>query len=202
MYQYKNLAVYGGTFDPIHYGHLLVAEQVYDNFSVEKILFMPAGDPPHKINREITDARHRYRMIQLAIEGNENFLISDYELKKGGKSYTADTLRYFKENRIAENLYFIIGADSLLDIFDWREPEFLLQNAYFIVAGRPGYQLKEVMLEEKYKPYLKQISFLDTIEVGYSSSRIRVLLKEGKSIKYQTPDLVIEYIEEHHLYRR
>ena len=97
MYQYKNLAVYGGTFDPIHYGHLLVAEQVYDNFSVEKILFMPAGDPPHKINREITDARHRYRMIQLAIEGNENFLISDYELKKGGKSYTADTLRYFKE---------------------------------------------------------------------------------------------------------
>lgn len=202
MCQYKNLAIYGGTFDPIHYGHLFVAEQVYDKYSVEKILFMPAGDPPHKIDRKITDARHRYRMVELAIEGNENFLISDYELIKGGKSYTADTIRYFKEKKVAENLYFIIGADSLLDIFDWREPEFLLQNACFIVASRPGYQLKKTELAEKFRPYLKQILFLDTIEVGYSSSRIRELLKEGKSIKYQTPDQVIEYIEKNKLYRR
>lgn len=162
---------------------------------------MPAGDPPHKTNRSITDARHRYRMVQLAIEGNKNFLLSDYELKKRGKSYTADTLRYFKENKIAENLYFLIGADSLLEIFHWRDPEFLLENANFVVVSRPGYSLQDSGLADKYKPYLKQIIFLNTIEVGYSSSQIRELLGEGKSIKYQTPDQVIAYIEKYQLYR-
>lgn len=202
MFQYENLAIFGGTFDPIHYGHLLVAEQVYDSIAVDKVLFIPAGDPPHKTNSCITDARHRYRMVELAIEGNENFLLSDYELKKRGKSYTADTLRYFKKNKIAEKLYFVIGADSLLEIFNWREPEYLLQNANFVVVSRPGYSLKDSDLAEKYKPYLKQIIFLNTIEVGYSSSQIRELLQEGKSIKYQTPDQVIDYIEEYKLYRR
>lgn len=201
MLQYTNIAIFGGTFDPIHFGHLLVAEQVYNNYPIEEIFFMPAGNPPHKKTKKVTDSIHRLKMVDLAIKDNEHFCLSDYELVKDGDSYTAETCRYFYKEGIAKRVYFIIGADSLLDIFNWREPDYLLKNAYFIVANRPGSNIKSFYDDYKYKPYLKNINIMDTIEVDYSSTRIKQWVKEGKSIRYQTTDSVLEYIENNLLYR-
>lgn len=201
MSQHNNIAIFGGTFDPIHFGHLLVAEQIYNSFSLDRIIFMPAGQPPHKSDRKITSARDRLNMLNLAIKDNNHFLSSNYELNKKGKSYTADTLRFFLEQKFLEKVYFIIGADSLLDIHNWKDPGFLLENAYFIVAPRPNYDISRFYEDERYKPYRDRILILDTIQVEISSTNIRELVKEKKSIKYQTPEKVIKYINDNNLYR-
>ena len=201
MFEYKNIAIMGGTFNPIHYGHLLIAEQAYSNYSIEQIFFMPTGNPPHKKRANIIASSHRLHMLELAVRENEHFSISKYELEKKGRSYTVDTLRYLTKLCLAEKIFFIIGADSLLDIFTWREPDFLLQNGHLLVASRPEFDINYIYQDEKYKPYLEHIYFMDTIKVDFSSTKIRQLIKEGKSIRYQTPDSVIDYIEENRLYR-
>ncbi len=201
MYQFNEIAIFGGTFDPIHLGHLLIAEQVNNKYSLDQIIFMPAGRPPHKVNKVISSSKDRLKMVDLAIRDNEYFVSSNYELEKEGKSFTAETLRYFNSQDIAKRIYFIIGADSLLDIFNWREPDYLLKYAHYIVAHRPGYDFSAFYQDEKYKPYLERISILDTIQVDISSSRIRNLVKNDKSIRYQTPDIIIDYINDNNLYR-
>lgn len=201
MSEYKKIAIFGGTFNPVHFGHLLVAEQVFNYFDIGHIIFMPAGIPPHKEDKEIVASEHRLNMVKLAIKDNGHFSCSDYELKKNEKSYTAETLRYFEKEDIAEEIFFIIGADSLLDIFNWRQPEYLLTNSYFIVARRPGYDFDEQTLDEKYKPYRERIILMDTVLVDFSSTRIRNWVKKGYSIKYQTSRPVIEYINKYQLYR-
>ena len=201
MFKYKNIAILGGTFDPVHYGHLLIAEQAYFIFPLEQFFFMPAGVPPHKQSRNLSSSEHRLRMLELAVRGNEHFSVSRYEIEKKGLSYTVDTLRYLSGLGLAEKIYFIIGADSLLDIFSWREPDFLLKNGHLIVARRPEFDINYIYRDEKYKPYLDNILLMYIIMVDFSSSKIRQLVKEGKSIRYQTPDAVIDYIEENQLSR-
>ncbi len=201
MYQYNNVAIFGGTFDPIHLGHLLIAEQVNNIFSLDQIIFMPAGRPPHKVNKVLSFSKDRLEMVNLAIKDNKCFISSSYELEKEGKSYTAETLRYFHNQDIAKRIYFIIGADSLLDIFNWRETDYLLKYGHYIVAHRPGYDISAFYQDEKYKPYRERISILDTIQVDISSTRIRNFVKNDKSIRYQTPDRVIDYINDNNLYR-
>ncbi|MFW6022332.1 MAG: nicotinate-nucleotide adenylyltransferase [Halanaerobiaceae bacterium] len=201
MSQVKNVAIFGGTFDPIHFGHLLIAEQVINEFDLSRIIFMPAGLPPHKTNRNLESGSHRYNMVKLAIDNNENFILSGYELKKQGKSYTADTLRYFLKKESLNKIFFIIGADSLLDIFNWKEPDFLLNNSEFIVARRPGYDIDFFFEDEKYKLYRDTIHIMETLEVDFSSTRIRKWIQNEKSIKYQLPDIVIKYIYNNSLYR-
>ncbi|MFP4661810.1 MAG: nicotinate-nucleotide adenylyltransferase [Halanaerobiales bacterium] len=200
MSQYQNVAIFGGTFDPIHLGHLLIAEQVYNNFSLDRIIFIPAGLPPHKVEKDISSAGDRLAMLKLAIKNNKHFAASSYELDKSGKSYTAETLRYFHRNDIASNVYFIIGADSLLDILNWREPDYLFQNARFIVVHRPGYDISDYYKNEKYKPYREKILILDTMQVDISSTRIREMVRAKKSIRYLTTNEVVEYIYTKNLY--
>lgn len=197
----SRVAILGGTFDPIHLGHLLIAEQAYNTFSLDKVIFMPAGAPPHKTEKKIVDGSRRLKMVKLAIRDNPHFSYSDYELKKEGRSYTADTLRYFKELNPGHKVYFIIGADSLLDIFSWREPDYLLENGHFIVARRPGYPLDNIHLDERYQPYLEHIHIMEGILIDISSSKIRERIRTGQSIRYQTRDAVISYIEKERLYR-
>lgn len=201
MLYYKNLAIFGGTFNPVHFGHLLIAEQAYNFFEIDHIIFMPAGIPPHKESSHIIAPEHRLNMVRLAIKDNDNFSCSDYELNKRGKSFTVQTLKYFQQKNIAEEIFFIIGADSLVDIFNWREPSYILANSTLIVARRPGYDLKQYLQNEKYKPYRNRILIMDTFKVEYSSTVIRDYINKGHSIKYQTPDSVIEYIDHNHLYR-
>jgi len=198
---YQKAAIFGGTFNPIHIGHLLIAEQAYEAFSLDKVIFMPAGMPPHKVNKEIIYKKHRLEMVKLAINNNPHFGCSDYELNKKGNSYTVETLRYFREQNLARQVYFIIGADSLYDIFDWKESEYLLENANFIVADRPGYNLRDLLKEDRLQPYLENIQVIDEVLVNISSSRIRERVRYRESIRYQTSDNVIKYIKEKGLYR-
>lgn len=196
-----SIGIFGGTFDPIHLGHLLIAEQAYNIFKLEKVIFMPAGIPPHKVDRKISDPSDRLEMVKLAINDNPHFDYSDYELSKEGRSYTADTLRYLKRNNNDQRFFFIIGADSLLDIYMWKDTHFLLKEGNFIVARRPGFSLQGLLTEEKYKPYRKNIHIMDSILLDVSSSGIREAVKRGNSIRYQTVPSVIKYIEMKGLYR-
>ncbi len=200
--KYKKLAIMGGTFDPIHIGHLLIAQQAYNNFGLDKIVFMPAGIPPHKKNVSITASRHRLEMVKIAIKDNPVFFLSQWELNQDEKSYTVETLKYFEQLNIASEIYFIIGADSLYDMFNWKEPEYLLTRSNFIVAARPGYLLENIFKDQRFKDYEKNIYLLDKFKMDISSSTIREYIKNNISVKYLLPDKIINYIKENKLYQR
>ncbi len=195
------IAVLGGTFDPVHIGHLLIAEQAYNSFKLDKVVFMPAGIPPHKLDKKITAPENRLEMVELAIDDNPHFDYSVYELNKEERSYTADTLRYLKRLRVKDIIFFIIGADSLLDIYSWKDTGYLLTEGRFIVARRPGFSLDELLQQDRYKNCRDRISLLDNSLINISSSGIREAVRKGESIRYQTPDRVIKYIKERGLYR-
>ncbi len=196
-----SIAVFGGTFDPVHLGHLIIAEQAYNSFQPEKIIFMPAGIPPHKDKTEISSTDHRLEMLKLAVNSNPHFEISQWELKNKERSYTVDTLKKLKKDYPSRKIYMIIGADSLLDIFNWKQPEYLLKNANFIVARRPEFLLKDIYLDQRFREYRDRINILDNSLIEISSSQIRKLCKEEKSIKYLTLNKIIDYIKNHNLYR-
>ncbi|MFW5787731.1 MAG: nicotinate-nucleotide adenylyltransferase [Halanaerobiales bacterium] len=193
-------AILGGTFDPIHYGHLLIAEQAYNKFNLNDIIFMPAGFPPHKDYQHVSSPGDRLEMVKLAVKDNPHFSFSKFELKEDRVSYTVETLRYFQDKGY-EQIRFIIGADSLLDMPNWREPEYLLTNACFIVAPRPTISIKEVLKKDFYREYLDHINVLQCPLIDISSSLIRREIKNNRSVKYMTPEPVINYIRENKLYQ-
>ncbi len=197
----KRVAIFGGTFDPPHLGHFILAEQIKNRFKLARIIFMPAGKPPHKSDKVISPDQKRFEMLKLAVDQNEDFFLSDWELNEDGYSYTAKTLSQFVPGLDAEEVFFIIGADSLAEIFKWKEPEYLLSEGKFIVFNRPGYDLKEILKEEKYQPYLNNILTYQGLNIEISSSFIREEIGSGNSIRYLTLDQINEYIEENNLYR-
>ncbi len=197
----KRVAIFGGTFDPPHLGHFIIAEQIKNRFSLAEIIFMPAGKPPHKKDKDISSDQDRFKMLKLAVAGNQDFSISDWEIKKDGYSYTAQTLSQFVPQLDAEEVFFIIGADSLAEIFKWKEPEFLLSEAKFIVYNRPDYDFEEILGQQKYQPYLKNISIYRGLNIEISSSFIREEIKKGNSIRYLTLEQIEKYIIENNLYR-
>ena len=130
------VGVLGGTFDPVHLGHLVLAERARDELSLDLVLFVPAGDPWRKSHREITPAEHRLAMLQLAVEGNDAFGVSDLEIRREGPTYTADTLAVLAAERLDDEFYFIVGADALADMPNWHEPERIVEHARLAVAPR------------------------------------------------------------------
>ncbi|MFW6006358.1 MAG: nicotinate-nucleotide adenylyltransferase [Bacillota bacterium] len=196
-----NIAVFGGTFDPVHIGHLIIAEQAYNSFNLDEIIFMPAGKPPHKLDKNITEDKHRLNMLDLAIKDNSHFTISTREISSSKKSYTYQTLQYFKKEYPEDKVYFIIGADSLYDIYKWKKTKYLLKNANFIVASRPDFPMETILSSEKFKSFRQYLHLLDNSLIDISSSQIRELISRNKSIKYLTLPEVIEYIEKQSLYR-
>jgi len=135
----KRIGILGGTFNPIHIGHLAIAEWSYEKLKLDKVIFVPTYLPPHKSSRGVIDAKTRYKMVELAIKDNPHFEISDFEIKKGGKSYSIDTVRYFSEKFNKDTkLYFIIGEDCLSTLHKWKEIEKLVSLASFVVVNRPG----------------------------------------------------------------
>ena len=199
--KYKKMAILGGTFDPIHIGHLMIAQQACNNFELNKIIFMPAGIPPHKEKMKITASRHRLEMVKIAINDNPLFTISQWELNKKRKSYTVDTLKYFENQNIAQEIYFIIGADSLYDMFNWKNPDYLLNHSNFIVAARSGYSLEKTFKDQRFRDYEDNIHFLNNFKLDISSSMIRKQIKNNFPVKYLLPDEVIDYIHSNALYK-
>ncbi|MCR4434675.1 MAG: nicotinate-nucleotide adenylyltransferase [Clostridiales bacterium] len=203
--QDKNLriGILGGTFDPVHYGHLIIAETIREKFNLDKVLFVPSGHPPHKAGLNVTEARHRFNMVRAAILSNPCFEISDIEMKKAGYGYTVDTMTQLREKyRSGTDLYFILGADVVRDLLKWKDCEKLFSLCEFIIALRPGYMIDKLREEIE---CLKQghgarINITDTPVIGISSTEIREKAANGGSIKYLVPEAVEQYIWENNLY--
>lgn len=199
----RKLAIMGGTFDPIHMGHLVTAEEVRHEFDVDEVLFVPTGHPPHKSNINMTTCEHRYLMTVLATAANPCFKVSRIEMEREGVTYTIDTIKELR--RIYGNevqLYFITGADAIHKILTWKESEELLQICDFVAVTRPGYNKEELIeqIEGLKKQYEANIYFLEVPALAISSSDIRRRLSEMKPIKYLVPQEVENYIKKYGLY--
>ena len=194
-----NIGILGGTFDPVHVAHLVLAEQARDQLALDQVLFIPAGDPWRKGYRAITPAEHRLAMLRLAIEGNDAFAISDVELRREGPTYTADTLEALAGERLDDAFWFILGADALADLPNWREPERIVKHAMLAVAPR---DVLEVNAAELNIPALAgRLQLFDCPRLAISSTEIRERVAVGRSIRYLVPERVERYISEHALYR-
>jgi nicotinate-nucleotide adenylyltransferase len=193
----NRLGILGGTFNPIHIAHLVIAEQVAEAYNLEKVLFIPASIPPHKNSPDIAPPEDRYRMVMLAVESNPRFEVSRIELDRVGKSFTKDTLQSLLETYSGTELYYIVGSDAAAELSTWREPELVVKLAKLLVAMRPGHNLDR--LEEKFK---KSIEIVPVTGLDISSTEIRTRIRNGLSITYLVPARVEEYIREQGLYLR
>lgn len=189
------VGVLGGTFDPIHMGHLLLAEAAREELSLERVLFVPAGHQWRKeqVDRDIAPAEHRLAMVELAIAGNEAFEASAIEVEREGPSYTADTLAALHSEMPEARLWFIVGADALADMPHWHQVDRIFELANVCVAGRPGGNEPGAMFEDR-------VTRLEMPEIEISSTGIRKRVRAGKSVRYMVPDAVVDYIREHRLY--
>lgn len=202
----RRIGILGGTFDPVHYGHLVIAEEVYATLELSEIVFVPAGVPPHKTNIEITPAVHRLSMLELAIASNPHFAISLVDIDRAGPSYTVDTLRLFRQQWGEQTaLYFIIGGDSLEDLLSWHDPSGILEGLTHLVAvRRPGYDESEAFysrLEARLPGIKQKLVVIDAPQFDTSSTDLRNRVAQGRPIKYQTPEPVESYIVQYGLYR-
>lgn len=196
------LGIMGGTFDPIHIGHLACADQARETFGLDAVVFVPAGNPVFKKDKQVTPASERLAMCQLAVESNPAFDASAIEINRGGDTYTVDTLRQLRAH-YPDNveLYFITGADAVFSIVKWRESSEIARLAKLIAVTRPGYAMSE---EKKY--YLSEqtdfsVTYAEVTALAISSSDLRKRVAEGKSIRYLTMQRVLDYVESHGLYR-
>lgn len=200
----NRIGVMGGTFDPIHYGHLVAADVARAEFGLSKVIFVPAGNPPHKQSHIITDSEHRYLMTVLATSSNPDFEVSRIEVEKDELTYTVDTvkdlLRIYGEN---STIYFITGADAVLELLSWHKIGELLTICKFIAVTRPGFDKRD--LEQKIgeisSKYNVEIICIEVPLLAISSTDIRERCKNGKPIKYLLPEAVEEYIANNELYK-
>lgn len=196
------LGIMGGTFDPIHFGHLVTAEVARDRFQLNKVIFVPSGHPPHKESSRITEAKHRYLMTVLAVASNPYFEVSGLEIERSGPSYAIDTVQEFRQTYPSDLIYFITGADAILELLTWKNVEQLLKICYFIAATRPGYNLDylDSILQKLPPKAAQRIFFLEVPALAISSTDIRRRLEEGCTIKYLLPENVEHYIIKKKLY--
>lgn len=199
----RRIGLMGGTFDPIHIGHLMLAECAYEQFGLEKVLFLPSGNPPHKAKETVGASDHdRVQMVRRAIAGNPHFGLDAEEMYREGYTYTNDTLELLTAAHPDVDYYFIIGADSLMSFDTWYRPDGICQHCILTVAVRdqldPG-TIRQKM-EELRERYQARIYLLQTPDVDIASSRLRAMRRQRRSIRYYVPDEVYRYIEEHGLY--
>ena len=197
------IGIMGGTFDPIHFGHLICAEQAREQFELDYVVFMPTGNPVFKMDRKVSSAEDRYQMTLIATRKNLNFEVSRIEIDREGATYTVDTLRMLRES-VPEGteLFFITGADAIISVLKWKDADEAIRMAHFVAATRPGYDyshLHDSIVENGELP--DSVSFFEVPGLAISSTDLRRRVSEGKSITYMTPFSVQSYIEEHGLYK-
>ncbi len=200
----KSIAIMGGTFDPIHNGHLVTAEAVRHRFKVDRVVFIPTGRPAHKTDKQVTHNEHRYLMTVLATMRNENFDVSRVEIDRPGITYTIDTIEALKKIcRPDVRLYFITGADAIHQIMSWKEPERLLTLCDFVAVTRPGYRKNQMFEEigEIREKFARRIHYMEAPALAISSSDIRERARKGEPIKYLLPQEVEDYIHKFKLYQ-
>lgn len=202
----RRVGLLGGTFDPIHFGHLVIAEEVRTVLHLAEMVFVPAGHPPHKPGRIVTEAQHRLAMLELAIASNPHFTISLVDLERPGPSYTVETLQVLRQQWGAQTaIYFVIGGDSLEDLLAWYDPAGILQQLTALVAvQRPGYEEAagyRDTLEARLPGIKQRLIMVQAPQLDISATDLRRRIAEGRPIKYQTPEAVERYIIEYGLYR-
>ncbi len=196
----RRLGVMGGTFDPIHHGHLLTAEEAAVQFGLDEVVFVPTGQPWMKEERDVSSPEHRYLMTVIATASNPRFSVSRLEVDREGPTYTVDTLRELKDQHGGNvDLFFVTGADAVLEIFQWKDPDEILELAHFIAATRPGYDLARFEAEEPTRH--PNVSVMNIPALAISSTDIRERVREGRPIRYLVPEGVESYIEKARLYR-
>jgi len=192
----------GGTFDPIHFGHLVAAEEALVQFNLDRVVFMPTGNPATKSHLSITPAEDRYLMTVLATAANPDFDVSRMEVDRPGRTYTIDTLRALRDSYgPAVELFFITGADAVWEIVSWKDAEEVAELATFIAATRPGYDLRAARgtYETQATPF--RIEYMEVPALAISSTDLRLRVSERRPIRYLTPESVVAYIAKHRLYR-
>ncbi len=193
----RRIGIMGGTFDPIHYGHLVTAEEVRVEFGLTDVIFVPSGRPPHKVSRKITWAEHRYLMTVLATVTNLFFSVSRIEIDRSGPSFAIDTITQFREIFGEDTeLFFITGADAFLEMDKWYRAEELVKMCKFVAATRPGYPIEKIDTR-----FSKYIELIEVPALSISSTDIRKRVMERRSIKYLLPEAVEDYIFKNGLYR-
>lgn len=201
----RKIGIMGGTFDPIHIGHLILGEGAYQQFGLSAVWFMPAGNPPHKQHREgqATDAQ-RVEMVRLAIAGNSHFELSLEEMNADGYTYSYRTLERLNERYPDTEFYFILGADSLFDFHKWKEPDRICAACKIVVATRNQVSSEKLdqAIRQNEKRFHGEFLKLDTPNLDISSRNIRERILEGQTVKYYLPDSVISYMEMYGLYRK
>ncbi len=197
----KRVGIFGGTFDPIHMGHLIVAETIMDEFHLDKVVFIPAAVPPHKLDKQISPAKHRYMMTMLATCSNPRFQVSDMEMHRQGPSYSRDTLaQLIEEHGRDTEFYFIVGADSVENLHTWNRIDELLTMCHFIGASRPGCMPDMEKIAQRFGPLAEKIHCLETPELEISSTEIRHRVGQKRTIRYIVPETVEQYIYKEKLY--
>jgi nicotinate-nucleotide adenylyltransferase len=194
------IGVFGGTFDPIHYGHLVAAEEARAILALDKVLIVPAGQPPHKAACPVTPPEHRVAMVQLAIASNPHFVLSRVDLDRPGPHYSVDMVTRLRREMGPGDVYLIVGMDSLMDLPTWHEAERLMGLCYIIGVNRPGYTYDLAPLEKAVPGISAHIQVLEAPQLEIASHELQDRVRRGLPIKYQVPEPVEEYIYRHKLY--
>jgi nicotinate-nucleotide adenylyltransferase len=194
------LGVMGGTFDPIHYGHLVTAEEALGQFDLDEVVFVPTGRPWMKTHNHVSPAEDRYLMVVIATASNPRFSVSRIEIDREGPTYTVDTLRAIKQERVDDpELFFVTGADAMLEIFAWKDADDVLELAHFIAATRPGYDIPA--FEQEAPSRHPHVNVMTVPALAISSTDIRLRVREGRPTRYLLPEGVKSYVEKLGLYR-
>jgi nicotinate-nucleotide adenylyltransferase len=195
------LGLFGGTFDPPHFGHLVVAQEVAEQLSLDRLLFLVAGLPPHKVGEKLSPPAIRLEMTRAAVEGNPLFDVSEVELMREGPTFTVDTLRQFRTAHPDAELFFLLGADQLVEFHEWQEPEAIAGLATLVAVRRNGVDPKQIPPVDLGSG--KRLEFIspDVTRIDLSSSEVRARVREGRSIRYLVPESVRRIIRTHRLYR-
>ncbi len=191
----ERIGIMGGTFDPIHHGHLVAASEVAARFGLREVIFVPTGEPWQKATRDVSPAEHRYLMTVIATASNPRFWVSRVDIDRAGPTYTIDTIRDIAAQRPTAELYFITGADALAQILSWKDAEDALRLARFIGVTRPGYELSDAHLPRR------SVTLVDVPAMAISSSAVRDRVADRQPVWYLVPDGVVQYIHKHRLYR-
>ncbi|PKM66354.1 MAG: nicotinate-nucleotide adenylyltransferase [Firmicutes bacterium HGW-Firmicutes-2] len=199
----KNIAIMGGTFNPIHIGHLIAAQCTSDHHLFDEIWFMPSGNPPHKEGEVIIDSAHRMEMCRIATKDHPTFRISDYELNRKGKVYSVDTFAMLQKEFPDNKYWLIIGTDSLFNLEKWYNHKKLLKIGAFVIVHRSGYDEEKSLEQQARLRECYHTAFMNVHmpQIEVSSSMIRKRIAEGKPINYYVPDAVSDYIQKHKLYQ-
>jgi nicotinate-nucleotide adenylyltransferase len=198
----SHIGLLGGSFDPIHVGHLHIARQACAGLALDRVVFVPAGQPPHKLDQALTDPEHRFEMVRLALAEEPCFSVSRIDLDRPGPCYSVDTVRLLQEQWGPEaRIYFLIGADSLVDLPTWYQPRRLLDLCQVVAIDRPGYGVDLTALERRFPGASPAILLEHVPPIGVSATEIRRRVAEQRSIEGLVPPAVASYIEAHGLYR-